>query len=501
MGLSILRRRHTREAVCIVRPVVEASAFSRASLHEVFRRQDLAYFARDVLNMEISGHHKEWSELVAKNTRLALNAPRDHGKSYFFSFAYAIWRLYYGWIPPLPNESFKSIPRRSLGYIFSSSQENAIKFVEQVKVELESNPKLQHLVPANKRDSTWSKTEIVCGNGATLRAKGWGNAVRGGHPGWVVCDDVLGEENLYSEIQRQKQIDYFYSAVTPMVIPGGSIVVIGTPFHQEDLYADLEKNREYFFKRYSAINKDGTALWPTRYSRPMLDQKKREVGSTRFTREYLCVPISDTNSLFPETMVRENFRDDLSLVTDMTQALRAEYVIYSGVDLALSSTIGADYTVITTIGVDKQKNRRIFDIRRFKGRSMTDQLHEIEDVYRTYRPAKIYVEDNQFQRVFADALVRNTDLPVEGFTTTAHNKNSLERGVPSLQILFENKKFMIPRKTERDRRITDDLLHELRCFTYVNGKLQGLGAHDDTVMSLWIANECSQSSEFSFSFG
>lgn len=478
--------------------VIKPEFFSRSAMEETFRRTDLSYFAEDVLGMEVSGHHTEWSELVAKHPRLALNAPRDHGKSYFFSFAYVIWRIYYGWIPALPSPDFKSIPRRSLGYIFSSSQENAVKFLEMVKLELEDNPRLQHLVP--KSDATWSKMEIQCANGATVRAKGWGMAVRGGHPGWVVCDDVLNDENLYSEVTREKQIEYFYSAVTPMVIPGGQIVVIGTPFHQQDLYASLEKNEKYHFKRYSAILPGGAALWPTRYTRTMLDEKKREVGSTRFTREYLCVPIADTNSLFPESIVSENYRTDLSLVTEMTPALRNEYQLFTGVDLALSATVGADYTVVTTIGVDKHKNRRLFDIRRFKGRPMTDQLREIENVYRTYHPQKIFIEDNQFQRVFRDELVRTTDLPVEGFTTTASAKNSLERGVPSLQVLFENRKWMIPRATERDRRITDELIHELRCFTYVNGKLQGLGAHDDCVMSLWIANEASSSAAFSFTF-
>jgi hypothetical protein len=166
----------------------------------------------------------------------------------------------------------------------------------------------------------------------------------------------------------------------------------------------------------------------------------------------------------------------------------------------MSSTVGADYTVITTLGVDEQGNRWIIDIRRKRGLSMMDQLREIQDVHRTYRPIKILIEDNSFQRVFRDELVRNTDLPVEGFTTTAHNKNSLEKGVPSLQILFENRKFVIARKTQRDRDLTDKLINELKCFTFVDGKLQGLGAHDDMVMSLWIANEAVNSYGFSFTF-
>jgi hypothetical protein len=213
-----------------------------------------------------------------------------------------------------------------------------------------------------------------------------------------------------------------------------------------------------------------------------------------------CVPISDDSTLFPERILQENYRTDLSLVTDMTEALRKEYTLFTGVDLAMSASVGADYTVVTTIGVDRYQNRRIFDIRRMKGRSMSEQLHEIESVYNQFRPERVFIEDNQFQRVFRDELVRNTDIPVQGYTTTANAKNSLERGVPSLQILFENQKFQIPRMTERDRRVTDELLHELKCFSFVNGKLQGLGAHDDCVMSLWIATEASRESQFSFSF-
>ena len=471
---------------------------TKEDIDEVLRRNDLAFFAEDVLGMEISGHHTEWSELVCDNNRIGITASRDHGKSYMFTFAYPIWRLYYSWIPPLPSAEFKSVPRRPSGYIFSSNQPNAIRMLDDVKTEIETNPKLQWLKPPNP--SMWSKNEIRCSNGATLRVRGWGVSVRGGHPAWAVVDDALGDESMYSEVRRMKDTEYFYSAITPMVIPGGQIIVVGTPMHMEDLYHSIKQNTKYKYAEFPAIKPDGTALWPTRYSRAMLDDKKEEVGSTRFSREYLVVPVSDDASLFPEKILKENYDHECSLVTEMTDGLRNEYQLFTGVDLAMSASVGADYTVVTTLGVDRYKNRRIFDIRRFKGKGFRDQLREIEDVYFTYRPEKIFIEDNQMQRVFRDELVRYTDIPVEGFTTTAHNKNSLERGVPSLQVLFENRKFVIPRKTERDRRITDVLLAELKNFTFVNGKLQGLGSHDDTVMSLWFANEASQSASFRFSF-
>lgn len=463
-------------------------------LHEIMLRVDLAYFAEHILGLEISDHHEEWSQLLALHKKLAVEAPRDHGKSHMFSFAYVIWRLYYNWIPPIKS---KSIPKVSIGYIFSNTMDQAIKLLEKVKFEIEQNPKLSHLLP-DKKD-TWSKTEIKLANGAIARARGWGQSVRGAHPVWIVCDDVLNDEAIYSEMSRMKQVDYFFSAVTPMLVPHGQLAVVGTPFHQDDLYAKLEQNKAYKFHRSPALSQAGEPLWPSRYSKQALLERKEEVGSTRFSREYLCLPISDDSSLFPEKILQQCFDHTFEMPTYITAEERKDLQIFTGVDLALSSTVGADYTVITTLGVDRFKNRWILDIRRKRGLAMSEQLREIQDVYRTFRPQIVLIENNAFQRVFQDELVRTTDIPVQGFTTGVQ-KNSLDKGVPSMQILFENKKFIIPRKTERDRSITDILVNELKCFTWVDNKLQGLGAHDDCVMSLYIANEAIGLSAFSFDF-
>lgn len=481
--------------------MIEASSLDKildsSELHQLMLRSDLSYFAEHILNMEIVGHHENWSHLTARHKRLALNAPRDHGKSFFFSFAYVIWRLYYNWIPS-ELVGFPSIPRISLGYIFSATQDQAINFLEIVKNEIETNPLLTHLIPDHREN--WSKTEIKCANGSIVRARGWGVRVRGAHPVWVVCDDVLNDESIYSEVTRNKQIDYFFSAVTPMVVPGGQIIIIGTPFHQLDLYHKLAENPVYKFQKCAAIDEAGNALWPTRYDKASLELKKQEVGSTRFAREYLCVPISDESSLFPAHILEQCYDHEFEMPTHLTQKERDGLRIFTGVDLALSTTVGADFTVITTIGIDEYKNKWILDIRRKRGMPMSEQLREIQDVNTAFRPLKILIEDNAFQRVFRDELVRNTDLPVDGFTTTAHNKNKAERGVPSLQVQFENKKFVIARKTDRDRRMTDPLVNELKCFSWHDGRLQGLGAHDDCVLSLWIATEAASQYEFSFAF-
>jgi intein/homing endonuclease len=824
--------------------IERASSIKRIKNRDVQHKDDL-YCRVKIESIIHTGDEPVYDIEVEGKHEFVANGFRVHN-SFMFSYAYVIWRAYNNWLPSSieMGGAFKSIPRVSVGYIFSNTQDQAINLLDLVKREIESNPKLIHLLPDTK--DVWNKTEVKLSNGATIRARGWGQSVRGAHPVYVVADDCLNDETIYSEITRNRQIDYFYSAVTPMLVPGGQLIVVGcvrpdtfvltrdgikqigklveggnfsdqraiefnrevygengfknasklwvngkcktkritttygleiegshrhplrvqhsktprhrksvrwermdnlklgqlvqveigqnvygnkfndtdlayfmglwtaegssepcgrltictseptllsyleskpmgyefsrhqnksrvqsvelyskmkslgvkfekaeckvvpdcifsatreaqaafirgfadgdgcsysngrlqqinlssaskelivgirailmnmgmlpsylvkppgvsklvvgkfdshqlvlsagyaykfmkevgftvahkkkefkpmeakqklfvgikgiedgecetvdfvipddhtfcsngfishnTPFHQEDLYQKLSQNSAYFFHRSPSISDTGEALWPTRYTKEMLMKRKEEVGSTRFAREYLCLPIGDDSSLFPESILQPCYDNQYEMPAFSTAEDRKALQIYTGVDLALSSTVGADYTVITTLGVDQFKNRWIMDIRRKRGLGMMEQLREIQDVHKQYKPQKIYIEDNGFQRVFRDELIRNTDLPVEGFTTGAHNKNSLERGVPSLQILFENRKFVIPRKTERDRRITDILINELKCFTWQDGKLQGVGAHDDCVLSLWLANECASSSTFSFSF-
>lgn len=487
----------------IISPEVKRILYDKFT-EEVFLRTDLAYFAEKILGMEIVDHHKDWSRLCAKHKRICVNAARDHGKSYFWIFAYAIWRAYYNWVPLPKDGTFKSIPRVSLGYIWSNTQDQAIAHMTIIKTELLENPKLSHLVPPGKGPSGpegWSMKQIKLANGAIIRASGWGSAVRGAHPVYGICDDVLNDETIYSELQRRKQIDYHLSAVTPMIIPGGQLVVVGTPFHASDLYAELKENPEYVFKRYPAIKEeDERALWPTRYPLENLKSKQREVGSVRFSREYLCVPVSDESSLFPERIISACYDDAFTMPKYLTETDLAQLDVFTGVDLALSATVGADYTVIFTIGIDEFKNIWVLNINRFKGKGMTEQLQAIEMVNSNFSPQRILVEDNAFQRVFRDELVKKTDMPVQGHTTTRKNKNNLETGIPALQILFENRKIIIPRAEKVDIEITDAFVNELRSFSWMDGKLQGVGAHDDTVMAFWIAIEAARGSMFSFSF-
>jgi hypothetical protein len=465
--------------------------------HITYCRHSLPYFARETLSgppeapyngrFFVARHHEKWGDLVSLYQRLCVLAPRDHGKSYFFNFAYPIWKAVHQ-----PG---------GCGFIFSATQPQAEKILEEIKAEIETNPKLQHLVPAKKNQ--WSARSIKLSNGHRIYARGFGTKVRGAHPNWIVVDDGLNDETMYSETVRKKQIDYFYSAIVNMIVPGGQIIVVGTPFHAADLYASLEANSEYHFKRYQAVSKKGKILWSERYNKELLEKKKSEIGSIRFAREFQCHPVSDAMSLFPGYLFEgdptEQMAVRLALPYEFWHRLGVQ--IFMGVDFALSSSVEADYFVAWVMGKDRFGNRWIIDVVREKGLPYFRQLSIINTLARRYQPALIFLEANQMQRIFGDELIRKTDLPIHKFTTTAQEKNSLEKGVPGLRTLLENGKIRIPRGDARSVEIMDIFKREMQAFTWVNGKLQGLGANDDTVMAFWICNQAINQGAFEFTFG
>jgi len=447
-------------------------------------------------------HHEEWDKLLTTYDRVMVEAARDHGKSHFFSVAYPIWMG--GYVKP-----------GSLGYIFSSTQDTANAILALVKEELLNNPKLAGLVPVT-RDLYWSKKEITLRNGTIIRARGFGVKVRGGHPQWIVADDCLTDNDIYSETIRRRNIDYFLSAISNMITPGGQIVVVGTPMHFGDLYGHIRNTGRYECRKYAAIGKDDRILFPERYSRNRLTEKARELGPARFAREFLCQPLSDEASLFPSKLFEGDVRVPYVLGLPGSYWRERGCLIYSGVDFAMSSSSSADWTVILTVAVDSHRNRWIVDIRRGKGWGFQEQIDQIKDVYAIYRFEVMHAEANQFQRIFTDELRRETDIPIrkfftsgvmpkqpwrKGMTSLTMGKHSIDRGVPSLRMTLENRKWRFPRGDEKAVEETDVLMGELSAMSFQNGKVVSVGDHDDTVMAMWMTDTAIMAGGFRFSFG
>lgn len=214
-----------------------------------------------------------------------------------------------------------------------------------------------------------------------------------------------------------------------------------------------------------------------------------------------CQPVSDDISIFPSFLFPPCYDHKLTLKMSRADILRMGWTCFMGVDIARSASVSADFFVVFVVAKAPDGRHVIVDISRTKGLSFNAQLELMKSIAERYDPALIHIESNAAQQVYSDEMRRTTDLPVKEFVTLASNKYPLDRGVPSLRLLLESGKLVIPRGDERSRQITDAWIEECTQFGFIDGKMQGIGAHDDMVMGWWLAEEAVKAGGFSFTFG
>lgn len=470
------------------------------SVEEILRCKNLTYFITSVMpDFQLSWHHLEWGDLVHRYKKLCIEAARDHGKSYYFSNAYAAWQLYKYAKPK--GTQFSARPTKSnsnRGYLFSFSLQQSVDLMEILKNTIEGNDILkERLYPDSKdKSGAWASTNIVCRNGARLTCKGFGSSVRGAHPYWIVVDDGLKDNVIYSQLQRQKSIDYFHSVIMNMLVPGGQIIVVGTPFHASDLYGDLKSKsihatgnkKGWFVIEYPAIFPDGRILWPQRWSFFDLMDKKATQGNIIFSRENLCRPITNESSIFPlkvleRSLVRmENYvlvrnRDDFPIKFNK---------VVVGCDFAISANVGTDYTVFTIWGVDDETGERwLLHFYRDKGKTFHEQMQVLKGMNVRFRPDTMILEQNTFQQIFVQESDKQ-GLPVIGHTTGI-DKYDLKTGWPGLAIDFERGKIHIPIGDKYSQDVKDLIFSDLGSVAFTDKGLESVGEHDDISSSFWLA--------------
>lgn len=453
------------------------------TVEQTLRVENLTYFTLSVMDeFEISWHHVEWADIVKMYTYFCILAARDHGKSYFFSHVYPLWKMY---------RYNKRSRRKDLnhlskeGYIFSFSQTQASKLLEIVRETIEDNSILRDTLYPDSTKDTWGKTEIKCKNGARLRVRGMGAATRGAHPGWIMVDDGLKDNVIYSKDQRNKSIEYFHAAIMNMILPGGQVGVVGTPFHQMDLYGDLKTKTGWHVREYPAIFPDGKILWDSRYDFDVLMLKRETQGSLIFSRELLCRPITDNSTIFPmrilkfATMGMEHYTTVNNVDSFPVKFVR----VGVGVDLAISSSVGADFTVMAVGGIDEHERMWVLNIYRLKGASYNEQLGKLKSINVNFKPKTIFIESNQMQMMFADSAA-SEGLPVYAHTT-GRDKYDFKTGLPSLALDFEQGKWKFPTGDQKSRDTKDLAFTELTSIAFTEKGLEGVGEHDDIAMALW----------------
>jgi len=377
--------------------------------------------------------------------------------------------------------------------VFSHSLEQTLEHMRFIRQLIENTDILRELRPEKK---PWAKSYFEFVNGSRIMAKSVGGATRGYHPDVVVCDDILWGT---TSTELAKTADWFYGVLLPVLHHSSRLMMVGTPFSYNDLYAELEEKETFRVETYPAINMEGKPLWPDRWDLDALEHRRQSMPAIQFSREYLCEPIHDLASMFPMPLLEEARDMDLVLIdkadTNYNEEGEADGVFgqhFIGHDPAIASDKNADFTAMTVMRIKPDEERKeIVHVVHERGMSSVAQKRMMVILNNKFQPELIELEGNNFQRMLEQEMRElRADMPIRVFMTTRTRKESL---FMSLLLAFEQGHIKTPYGDERSRKYTNTLEQELNRFgMQKSGKLESVGVHDDLAMSIALANWASK---------
>lgn len=279
------------------------------------------------------------------------------------------------------------------------------------------------------------------------------------------------------------------------------LAVHNTPQHYDDLLfrlkPDLKKppltigNKPVRFKwvKYKAVDWDtGQVLWEARHN---LDNLKglQALDPLSFSREYQLDPRDDASSMFPFTLTQKAL-DQGAMLTFVANydRLAGDFIIL-GADFAESEEIAADDTVIMVWVWSRvtQKRRMLWGVKAH-GASFETQMGLLRYACGRYRVDLGVVEENGFQKWL---YVESKKWPETAGRLFGHRtgaeKSNFEEGVPSLKLSLLQELWIMPSGDAESLEFAREWQAQLNAFGWKDGRLQGVGEHDDFVMAQWFS--------------
>jgi hypothetical protein len=186
--------------------------------------------------------------------RLMIFMPPRHGKSELASKRFPAWCL-------------GRNPRRQI-IAASYNSDLANDFGRNVR-NIVGEPEFRRCSRACRAGTdSHAANRMNTNHGGAYVAAGVGTAVTGRGAHIALIDDPFKDrEEADSERRRDIVWDWYRSTLFTRLMPGGSIVLIQTRWHEDDLAGRLLEQRrsEWEVLELPAIDADGKALWPDWY--------------------------------------------------------------------------------------------------------------------------------------------------------------------------------------------------------------------------------------------
>lgn len=317
--------------------------------------------------------------------RLMIFMPPRHGKSELASKRFPAWCL-------------GRNPKRQI-IAASYNSDLASDFGRNVR-NLVAEPEFTQVFPGvTLAPDSQAANRMNTNAGGTYVAAGVGTAVTGRGAHIALIDDPLKDrEEADSERRRDTVWDWYRSTLFTRLMPGGSIVLIQTRWHEDDLAGRLleaEGNKrdggQWEVLELPAIGQNYEALWPEWYPIEALERIKATVGPREWSALYQQSPQPDEGTFFRREWFK-TWKDLPSLRYYGT----SDYAVTDG---------GGDWTVHTIWGVDSAGD--VYRVKQWKGQTTSDVwIEEKLDLIKEFQPMAWFGEGGVIQKAVEPMLRR-----------------------------------------------------------------------------------------------
>jgi len=317
-------------------------------------------------------------------------------------------------------------------------------------------------------------------------------AGRGAHV--ALLDDVMSEEDSFSEAGRRYIKEWYPAGLRTRIMPNGAIIIINTRYHYDDLCGWLLKQEsaagEQSVYPWEVISipawldepaaellglPEGTSYFPEWKSDEMLRLDEQEIRASNGARYWNALYMQDPSPDDGGIIKKKWFK-----WWEYEDPPPCDFIIQT-YDTAFSTSRTADFSVIQTWGIFQSFEddgyggesvvSNLILLGNTRGRFEYPELRRIaQELYQDFRPDVCIIEKKASgQSLLQD--MRRAGLPVLDYLPDRDKVSRVYASTP----LMEAGRVWLP----KDRVWSDDLFSE--CMSFPNG------AHDDQVDCMTMA--------------
>ena len=466
-------------------------------------REDFISFCEYVMvddqgkSWKASEHHRAWAARFEGEDLLnLLIASRGSGKTTWVQ-AYVLFVLGVN-----PNTCIKYV---------CGSDDLAKDRLQFLSTNIKSNESYHrvfpHVAPSSVVDE-WTKHKIFIERpaaaglqDASVEASSVTAAGTGGRAHLIIFDDIIDatvalvRPGALATVKAMVESDWMNC-----LYPGGRAIMIGTfwSFDPQDIYVEYSERPEWNPWIGPACHMDdhgqltGPYLWPGRWGKEALDERRKAIGEGPFQQQYLLKGTVSRSQYFSPEHIAGCVTTSAELGDTPFEIIK----IGMGVDVATSlKKKTGSYSCIYVTGLGRDGRKIPLAIVRVQAKPEIIAEAVIE-LYLRWLPQTILVENNATQETLISLInvigenygIRN--LPVKG-RFTGERKWHPDAGLPGMNAELAQSKWLIPmggNHREPNHECTVCIWIEEMTYWGKNRTPKGRKPTTDIIMAWWLSN-------------